>query len=170
MCGNIASIILSHNRAILTPDVKIEYRCNFRSRDEIPLQKWRFTLKIAYHTYNKNHIYCEKKIILGFLENLSRSVSEITKNNLITSNRELAPNCQIHLAVKRFKHNTQDFMENRSSNQKRSQNRLLNIILIEKLFIIKLFDNRQLSNKKSGLFNTSRYKSKLLIKKFEKKS
>ena len=61
-------------------------------------------------------------------------------------------------------------MENRSSNQKRSQNRLLNIILIEKLFIIKLFDNRQLSNKKSGLFNTSRYKSKLLIKKFEKKS
>ena len=61
-------------------------------------------------------------------------------------------------------------MENRSSNQKRSQNRLLNIILIEKLFIIKLFDNRQLSNKKSGLFNTSKYKSKLLIKKFEKKS
>ena len=61
-------------------------------------------------------------------------------------------------------------MENRSSNQKRSQNRLLNIILIEKLFIIKLFDNRQLSDKKSGLFNTSRYKSKLLIKKFEKKS
>ena len=61
-------------------------------------------------------------------------------------------------------------MENRSSNQKRSQNRLLNIILIEKLFIIKLFDNRQLPNKKSGLFNTSRYKSKLLIKKFEKKS
>ena len=61
-------------------------------------------------------------------------------------------------------------MENRCSNQKRSQNRLLNIILIEKLFIIKLFDNRQLSNKKSGLFNTSKYKSKLLIKKFEKKS
>ena len=61
-------------------------------------------------------------------------------------------------------------MENRSSNQKRSQNRLLNIILTEKLFIIKLFDNRQLSNKKSGLFNTSRYKNKLLVKKFEKKS
>ena len=61
-------------------------------------------------------------------------------------------------------------MGNRNSNQKRSQNRLLNIILTEKLFIIKLFDNRQLLNKKSGLFNTSRYKNKLLVKYFEKKS
>ena len=61
-------------------------------------------------------------------------------------------------------------MGNRSSNQKRSQNRLLNILLTEKLFIIKLFDNRQLLNKKSGFFNTSRYKSKLLVKTFEKKS
>ena len=38
------------------------------------------------------------------------------------------------------------------------------LCLTEKLFIIKSFDNYQLLNKKSELFNTCRHKNKLLLK------
>ena len=50
-------------------------------------------------------------------------------------------------------------MGNRSNNQVCSQNRLLKLYLTEKLF-----DNKQLLNKKSELVNTLRHKNNLLLK------
>ena len=46
MC-NMASIISSHNRTILNPDVSLEYGCNCRSRNECPLENKCLTSKFA---------------------------------------------------------------------------------------------------------------------------
>ena len=79
--GNMESIISSHNHAILNPDVSLDYECNYRSRNKFPLQNKCLTPKIVYRANVKNDINDGNKFILGFLKQLSRSVSEITKKN-----------------------------------------------------------------------------------------
>ena len=91
--SNMASIISSHNRTILNPDVSLEYGCNCRSRNECPLQNKCLTSKFASRADVENEINHKKKFIFGFLKQLSRSVTEITKKNVIMSNTKIAPNC-----------------------------------------------------------------------------
>ena len=55
MC-KMASIISSHNRTILNPDVSTEYGCNCRSRNECPLQNKCLTSKFVYRANVENDI------------------------------------------------------------------------------------------------------------------
>ena len=59
--GNMASIISSDNRAILHPNVSLEYGCNYMSRNESPLQNKCLTPKIFYRANVENDKNDEKK-------------------------------------------------------------------------------------------------------------
>ena len=91
--GNMASITSSHTRTILNPNVSLEYGCNCRSKNECPLQNKRLNPKIVSRSNVENDINDEKKLYFGFSETPSRSVSEMTKKNLIMSNTKIALNC-----------------------------------------------------------------------------
>ena len=163
--GNIASIISSHNRNILNPDVSSEFGCNCRSRNECPLQNKCLTPKIVYRANVENDTNDEKKFYYGVAE---------------TPFKE------------RFRNHKRDFNHVRYRNTTELSKYIwqlkdLNIIpiitweiaaivksatkidccklcLTEKLFIIKSIDNDQLLNKKSELVNTCLHRNKLLLK------
>ena len=59
--SNMASIISSHNRTILNPDVSLEYGCNCISRNECPLQNKCLTSKFASRADVENEINHKKK-------------------------------------------------------------------------------------------------------------
>ena len=67
--GNIASIISSHNRNTLNPDIISEFGCNCRSRNECPYTV--LMLKIIP--------MMKRSFIMGFLKHLLRSASEIIR-------------------------------------------------------------------------------------------
>ena len=77
--GNIASIILSHNRNVLYLIVAVENGCSCRPRNECPLQNKCLTSKILYRSYVQNHTNDEKKNNLGCLKHHLRSVLKTTK-------------------------------------------------------------------------------------------
>ena len=66
--GNMASIISSHNRTILNPDVSLEYGCNCRSRNEFLLQNKCLTPKIVYCANVENDINVENNFYFGVSE------------------------------------------------------------------------------------------------------
>ena len=66
--GNMASIISSHNRTILNPDVSLEYGCNCRSRNEFSLQNKCLTPKIVYCAKVENDINVENNFYFGVSE------------------------------------------------------------------------------------------------------
>ena len=57
--GSMTSIISSHNRTILNPDVSLEYGCNCRSRNGC------LTPKIVYRAIVENDINVEKRFYFG---------------------------------------------------------------------------------------------------------
>ena len=63
--GNMASVVSSHNRTIINPDVSLEYGCNCISRNEYPLKNMCLTPKIVYCTNVENDINDEKKTHFG---------------------------------------------------------------------------------------------------------
>ena len=66
--GNMASIISSHNRTILNPDVSLEHGCNCRSRNECPLQNKCLTAKTVYRANVEKDINDKKKFYFGVSE------------------------------------------------------------------------------------------------------
>ena len=88
----MASIISSHNRTILNPDVRLEYRCNCRSRNEFSLQNKCLTPKIVYCANVENDINDENIFYFGVSETLFKERFRNHKKefNYIT---EIAPNC-----------------------------------------------------------------------------
>ena len=66
--GNISSIILSHNKNLLNPCSKTEYRCNCRSKECCSLQNKCLTPKILYRADVKDLRNDEKKFYLGVRE------------------------------------------------------------------------------------------------------
>ena len=77
--GNMTSIVSSHNRTILNPDINLEYGCNCRSRNDCPLQNKCLTPKTDYRANVKNDINGEKNFVLGLPKQFSKSISEIRK-------------------------------------------------------------------------------------------
>ena len=91
--GNMASIILSHNRTILNSDVSLECRCNCRSRNECPLQNKCLTPKIVYRADIENNINYGKIFYFGVSETPFKKHFRNHKKNLIMPNTEIASNC-----------------------------------------------------------------------------
>ena len=89
----MASIISSHNRTILNPDVSLEYVCNCRSTNECPLQNKCLTLKIVYRANVENDINNQKKFYFGVSETPFKECfrNHIKEFNL--PNTKIAPNC-----------------------------------------------------------------------------
>ena len=121
--GNMPSIISTHNRIILNPDVSLEYRCNWRSRNEFPLQYKCLTPEIVYRVNVASDINDEKSFYFGVSETPLKQSFRNHKKEF--NDRKIHRIVQIHLAVKIFKHNAKGFVEIRSSNQVCSQNKYL---------------------------------------------
>ena len=91
--GNVASVLSGHNRNILNSKIS-EFGCNCRSKTNCPLDKKCLNSKIVYQADVRNDTNDERNFTLGFLEHLLKSVSEITKKNLLTSSIGIALICQ----------------------------------------------------------------------------
>ena len=91
--GNMASIISSHNRTILNPDVSLEYVCNCRSRNECPLQNKCLTLKIVYRANVENDTNNQKKFYFGVSETPFKERFRNHKKKFNLPNTKIAPNC-----------------------------------------------------------------------------
>ena len=163
--GNIASIISSHNRNILNPDIISEFGCNCRSRNECPLQNKCLTPKIIYRANVENYTNDEKKFYYGvsetpfkerfrnhkrdFNHDRYRNSTELSKYIWQLNDLNIIPKITWEIAA-----------------IVRSATKIdcCKLCLTEKLFIIKSIHNDQLLNKKSELVNTCIHKNKLLLK------
>ena len=64
---NMASIITSHNKTILRPNIQ-DYGCNCRKKNECPMQNKCLTTNIIYEARVTNNIDIVEKIYFGLLK------------------------------------------------------------------------------------------------------
>ena len=64
----MAFIMSSHSHTILNMDVRLEYECNCRPRNECPLQNKCLTPKIVYRANAENDVNNERKFYFGVSE------------------------------------------------------------------------------------------------------
>ena len=88
--GNISSIILSHNKNLLNPCSKTEYRCNCRSKECCSLQNKCLTPKILYRADVKDLRNDEKSFTLELEKHHLSNVLVTTSQTSNTPNTEIA--------------------------------------------------------------------------------
>ena len=91
--GNIASVLSAHNKSILYPK-KSEFGCSCRSKTDCPLDNKFLTPKLFTRQIFETILMMRRNFTLRFLKHLSRSVSEITRKNLLIRSIGIALNCQ----------------------------------------------------------------------------
>lgn len=161
---NMASIIASHNKTILRPNIQ-DYGCNCRKKNECPMQNKCLTPSIIYEATVTNNTDKVEKIYFGLCQtSFKERYGNHTRSFRLP---RYSKDTELSKYVWELKHeNKVPFIKWRIAKKIYAKSRFnyCKLCLMEKLFINNYLGDERLLNKKSEFVSKCRHQNKLLIK------
>ena len=164
---NMGKIISAHNNSIVN-DKNPTYSCNCRNKAECPLTNKCLTRSVIYKAVVQNEIDEETKFYLGLTENSFKERFNNHKKSF--KHKRYEKESELSKYIWELKEQNKSPSISWSIVKKVNSkpiNNFCKLCLMEKLYIIKSLDNKNMLNKRSELISKCRHQNKMLLSNYK---
>ena len=163
----MGAIISAHNKSILNKNDPIK-SCNCRVKLNCPLEHKCLTSKVIYKAVVENNVDTEKKFYIGLTESSFKERYNNHKKSF--KHKKYEKETELSKYIWELKEQNKipsvKWSVIKNVNSKASAN-YCKLCLMEKLYIIKSLDNKDMLNTRSELISKCRHQNKYLLKNFK---